>query len=189
MIVLEFVGMFFSIIAVILIATATNNNIYKANILFYISNMALLTFFMLNGIVSIFIQMTFFYATSIIGILRLSNNKKRDFKLISITSIIYSILLIIYLYVNSDLINITFTLKPIDSIAALFAIIGSYLLAFDNYIKRNMAYILFIIADILYVYIGYNNGFIFFTIQSLFFIFTSSFGILNNNKQFNIIKK
>lgn len=186
MIILEFIGMICSIVAVLFIATATNKNIYKANILFYISNISLLTFFMLNGIISIFIQMCFFYITAILGILRLSNNKKRDLKLIITTTTIYFILLIIYLY-NNSLINITFTLKPLDAMASLFAIIGSYLLAFDNYIKRNLAYTLFIIADILYVYIGYNNNFIFFTIQSFFFIFTSTFGIINNYKIFNKI--
>ncbi len=65
MIYFEFIGMFFSIIAVLLISKATNNSIYKANILFYISNLSLLTFFMLNGIISIFIQMTFFYLKTV----------------------------------------------------------------------------------------------------------------------------
>lgn len=104
MIYFEFIGMFFSIIAVLLISKATNNSIYKANILFYISNLSLLTFFMLNGIISIFIQMTFFY---------LFENSLNDIK---------------------------FTLKPLDTFAAILAIIGSYFLAFDNYIKRNLAY-------------------------------------------------
>ena len=135
----EFIGMFISIIAVLLISKATNNSIYKANILFYISNLSLLTFFMLNGIISIFIQMTFFYITSIIGILRLSKNKNRDFKLIFLTSSIYFILLGLYLFENS-LNDIKFTLKPLDTFAAILAIIGSYFLAFDNHIKRNLAY-------------------------------------------------
>ena len=36
--------------------------------------------------------------------------------------------------------DIKFTLKPLDTFAAILAIIGSYFLAFDNYIKRNLAY-------------------------------------------------
>ena len=76
---------------------------------------------------------------SIIGILRLSKNKNRDFKLIFLTSSIYFILLGLYLFENS-LNDIKFTLKPLDTFAAILAIIGSYFLAFDNYIKRNLAY-------------------------------------------------
>lgn len=181
MIVLEFIGMFLSIIAVLFISKATNQHIYKANVLFYISNMSLLTFFIVNGIISIAIQMLFFFITSIIGILRLSSNKSRDKKYILISFSLFILFFSIYLFING-LSNISFSIKPLDVIAASLAIIGSFLLAFDNFVKRNAAYILFIIADVLYVYIGYQNTFYFFMIQSFFFIFTSSIGLKNNFK-------
>ncbi len=42
--------------------------------------------------------------------------------------------------IENSLNDIKFTLKPLDTFAAILAIIGSYFLAFDNYIKRNLAY-------------------------------------------------
>lgn len=185
--ILEFLGMFFSIFAVLYIAKATNEAIYKANVLFYISNIMMFSFFFLNGIVSIFIQMGLFFITAILGILRLSKNKQRDKKIILITSIIYITIFSFYLnYIGLK--DLNFEIKPLDTIASIMAIIGAFLLSYDSFIKRNIAYILFLLADILYIYIGYSNGFYFFMIQSIFYIFTSSIGIKNNiklNKSYN----
>ena len=181
MIILEFLGMVLSIIGVIYIAKANNLAIYKANIMFYCSNLLLFTFFLFNGMVAIFLQMSFFFITSIIGIIRLSTNTNRDIKLIIITFIIYLLILLISTYFY-NLENFQFKFNTLDVLAALMAMIGAYLLPFDNKNKRNMAYLLFILADILYVYIGYMNMFYFFMFQSFLYIFTSSIGIYNNNK-------
>ena len=181
MIILEFLGMVLSIIGVIYIAKANNLAIYKANIMFYCSNLLLFTFFLFNGMVAIFLQMSFFFITSIIGIIRLSTNTNRDIKLIIITFIIYLLILLISTYFY-NLENFQFKFNTLDVLAALMAMIGAYLLPFDNKNKRNMAYLLFILADILYVYIGYMNMFYFFMFQSFLYIFTSSIGIYNNNQ-------
>lgn len=186
MYILEFFGMIFSILGVLLISKATNDSIYRANVLFYISNIILFSFFLLNGVVAIVIQMGFFFITSIFGIIKLSKDKKRDKQILSFLTITFIITLSLYVY-NIGLNTLNFEIKLLDSIAATMAIIGAFLLSFDNFIKRNMAYSLFLLADLIYIYIGYNSGFYFFMIQSIFYIFTSSIGIKNNIK-LNTIK-
>lgn len=179
--IIELLGAFFSIIAALLISKATNESIYRANILFFISNILLLTFFFINGLIPLIIQMTLFFSTAVLGILRLSKNKERDQKIIIFLLSIYFITFGLYIY-TTGINNFSFHISIFDGIASTMAIIGAFLLPYDDFVKRNIAYVLFLLADILFIYVGYTNGFYFFMIQSIFYIFTSSFGLLNNMK-------
>ena len=67
-----------------------------------------------------------------------------------------------------------------DIVAATMAIIGSFLLRTKNESVKIIAFTLFILADLLYAFIGYDKNMLFFMTQSIFFLFTSSYGIYNS---------
>lgn len=77
----------------------------------------------------------------------------------------------------------SFEIQTIDMIASFMAILGSLLLSSFDYIKRNLAFTMFILADLLFVYIAIINGFYFFLLQSLFFfVITGTRGLYKNIK-------
>lgn len=179
---LEFIGAIFSILGAILIGIATKEMLYRAFCSFFVSNIALFTFFLIEGKVPMLIQMAMFFWSAVLGIYRLSSFQKRDKTIIIILLSVYVVILALLL-LNIGISNITFEIKLIDVVASSMAIYGSFLLSSDIKLKRNIAYILFLLADILFVYIGYTNGFYFFMVQSAIFIFTSSAGLYNTNKK------
>lgn len=180
MIILEAIGAVFSIYAAYSMACSTKVNtrpLYIAFICFFISNLALLTFFFLSGKVPIIIQMLLFFATSILGIYKHTKNKKRDVSLISFIVLLY--LSVLILNDVLDFKNTNFEVVLIDFIASSIAIIGSYLLSSHNYKLRGIAFICFFVADVIFVYIGYENAYYFFMIQSTFYLYTSVKGYRN----------
>ena len=183
MIILEAIGAIFSIIGAYLMSLSSKDDtkpLYFGFISFFISNLALLTFFLLNGKVPVIIQMVLFFITAIIGIYKLTNNKKRDVYIMSGILFIYILILILTVFPNIK--NIDFSILIIDFIASFIAILGSFLLSSHNHIVRSYAFIFFFIADIVFVYIGYTNSFYFFMIQSIFYLYTSSKGYHNTMK-------
>lgn len=183
MIVLEALGAVFSIIGAYLMSLSSKDNtrpLYFGFISFFISNLALLTFFTLNGKVPVIIQMILFFITAIIGIYKLTKNRKRDVSIIVIILFIYSSILIFTIIPNIN--DIDFNVLIIDFIAASIAIVGSFLLSSHKHIIRSYAFICFFLADVIFVYIGYVNAYYFFMIQSLFYLYTSSKGYHNTMK-------
>ena len=183
MIILEAVGAVFSIIGAYLMSLSSKDDtrpLYFGFISFFISNLALLTFFTLNGKVPVIIQMILFFITAIIGIYKLTKNRKRDVSIIVIILSIYILILILSVLPNIQ--NIDFNIFVVDFIASLIAIVGSFLLSSHKHIIRSYAFICFFVADIVFVYIGYSNAYYFFMIQSIFYLYTSSKGYLNTMK-------
>lgn len=184
MIILEAIGAIFSIIGAYLMSRSTKANtcpIYWGFVSFFISNLALLTFFTLKGKVPVIVQMILFFVTAVLGIYKLTNERKRDVSLISIVLFIY--LFVLYLKVLPNMSNIDFTVLPIDLIASAIAIYGSFLLSSKNHKTRGIAFICFFVADVIFVYIGYTNAFYFFMIQSIFYLYTSAKGYTNTMKE------
>lgn len=180
MIILEAVGAIFSILGAYLMSNSTKDNtrpIYWGFVSFFVSNLALLTFFTLTGKVPVIIQMILFFVTAVLGIYRLTLNRKRDVSYIVAILAIY--LFIFFKTVIPNMSDIDFTILPIDLIAASIAIYGSFILSSKNHITRGYAFICFFVADIIFVYIGYTNAFYFFMVQSAFYIYTSTKGYLN----------
>jgi hypothetical protein len=183
MITLEIIGAVFSIIGAYLMSLSSKEDtkpLYFGFISFFISNLALLTFFLLNGKVPVVIQMILFFITAIIGIYKLTKNKKRDSSIIGIILFIYISILIITVLPNIK--NIDFNILVVDFIASFIAILGSFLLSSHNHIIRSYAFICFFVADIVFVYIGYSNAYYFFMIQSFFYLYTSFKGYHNTMK-------
>lgn len=177
---LEATGAVFSIFAAYSMSISTKENtrpLYLAFISFFISNLALITFFTVNGKVPIIIQMLLFFATSILGIYKHTLHKRRDVLLMSVVIFFY----IIVLFFNNilDFRNTDFGINGIDLLASCIAIIGSFLLSSHNYKRRGLSFICFFVADMIFVYIGYENQFYFFMVQSLFYLYTSVNGYRN----------
>jgi len=154
------------------------NKLYIAFILFGISNLIFFILFIEKGVLAVAIQMIFFTVTSLNGILRISKNKQRDIKVILWILIPYIISSNIYFYFNKPG-EVTFGFVPIEAFASLLAITGSFVLSAKDKFKRSFAFILFLIADILLAYIGYNHQMYPFMVQSIFFIGTSFLGYYN----------
>ena len=180
MIILEATGAIFSIAGAYLMSLSSKENtrpLYFGFISFFISNLALLTFFVLNGKVPVIIQMILFFITAILGIYKLTKSKKRDVSIICGILFVYSLVLVFSILPNIE--NIDFSILLIDSFASLIAILGSFLLSSHSHLIRSYAFICFFVADIIFVYIGYSNAYFFFMIQSIFFIYTSAKGYHN----------
>jgi uncharacterized membrane protein YhhN len=183
MIILEAVGAVFSIAGAYLMSLSSKDNtrpLYFGFICFFISNLALLTFFTLNGKVPVIIQMILFFITAIIGIYKLTKNRKRDVSVISLVLFIYISVLILTVIPNIK--DIDFSILIVDLIASLIAIVGSFLLSSPKHIIRSYAFICFFVADIVFVYIGYSNAYYFFMVQSIFYLYTSYKGYHNTMK-------
>lgn len=184
MIILEAFGAVFSILGAYLMSLSSKDDtrpLYIGFICFFISNLALLTFFTLNGKIPVIIQMILFFITAIIGIYKLSKNKKRDSKIMALILSIFIALQIQIVLPNMK--NIDFTVLPIDLIASFIAITGSFLLSSHNHIVRGYAFICFFVADVIFVYIGYTNMFYFFMLQSAFYLYTSIKGYRSTMKE------
>ncbi len=185
MVFLEAFGAVFSILGAFLMSLSTKDNqrpLYLAFISFLCANLCLFAFFLFAGKIPMIIQLLFFYAGAFLGVVKKSLTPKRDFKILIFVSLIYMLILLITFYFKS-ITSIEFEILPIDTCAATMAIIGNFLLSSQSHIRRSYAFILFFIADVLYVYVGYVNGFYFFMAQSIFFIYTSLNGYRNTMKE------
>ena len=191
MIILEAMGAIFSILGAYLMSLSGKGNtkpLYLGFICFFISNLALLTFFTLTGKVPVIIQMILFFVTAIIGIYKLTQNRKRDVQIMAFVLVIYIFILIFTVLPNME--QIDFKILLVDFVASIIAIIGSFLLSSHNHVIRSYAFICFFIADVIFVYIGYTNTFYFFMIQSAFYLYTSLKGYSNTMKdEIEILKK
>lgn len=162
-------------------------HLYSAFILFGLSNLFLFAFFLLEGKIPMVIQMLIFGVTALIGIVKTADYENCKFAKDKIEMrdrlIIFSLLylcIVVSLALMLNAFNDTdFNIVPIDLTASIIAVIGSFLLSSHNYIVRSWAFVLFFIADVIFVYIGYTNQFYFFMLQSAFFIYTSSKGFYN----------
>ena len=191
MIILEAMGAIFSILGAYLMSLSGKGNtkpLYLGFICFFISNLALLTFFTLTGKVPVIIQMVLFFVTAIIGIYKLTQNRKRDVQIMAFVLVIYISIFIFTVLPNME--QIDFKILLVDFVASIIAIIGSFLLSSHNHVIRSYAFICFFIADVIFVYIGYTNTFYFFMIQSAFYLYTSLKGYSNTMKdEIEILKK
>jgi uncharacterized membrane protein YhhN len=191
MIILEVIGAIFSILGAYLMSLSGKGNtkpLYLGFICFFVSNLALLTFFTLTGKIPVIIQMILFFVTAIIGIYKLTQNRKRDIRIISFVLAIY--ILIFIFTVLPNMAQIDFKVLLVDFIASLIAITGSFLLSSHNHVVRSYAFICFFVADVIFVYIGYTNAFYFFMVQSAFYLYTSLKGYSNTMKnEIELFKK
>ena len=190
---IEIIASILSISGSLMMTRSTQTNtrpLYFAFALFGMANLFFLFFFTANGIIPIAIQMLFFFVTAINGFLKNSENFKRDLKLIVIVLIPYFIFFASYMIDNMNT-NIDWTIKPIETFASLLAVIGSFVLSSPNHITRSYAFILFLIADSILMYVGYTHSMFAFMFQSMFFVGTSTVSYYRTMKDeiYNFLNK
>jgi len=176
---LEFFGMVFSMLGAFFSSRKSNSNKYilYGFISFLIADIAMFYMALFLGMIPLLTQVIFFTLSAITGISKIKNN-------ILITKLLYilfALMLVSSIYIiglNKE--DLTFDISLIEVIAATLAIIGSFMLAYKEY--RMYSFILFFIADIIYIYVAYEKELLFFGIQSAFFIYTSYAGYKNNKK-------
>jgi len=184
---LEFNGMLFALLGAIYMSrnqTTYKNTMLYAFSFFTFSNMSMLIVAYEHNMLPLVIQQILFFTGAIIGVklqmknvLSLEKYLKYN-KIFNIILFVYISLLI--LFVSSNSIDFSFVMDNIEIFAAILAIIGNFLLPRELYLAR-IAFQLFIIADILYVFIAYEHNMYFFLVQSLFTVYTAYKGLKNTN--------
>jgi len=179
--ILEFSGMIFSISGSYMASRNEKRfteTVYIAFWLFFFSNLSVLIVAITNQLIPLIIQTLFFFTGSIIVILSRSNNKERDvFRIIYI--LLPYLLFIMYLILSIDFSLLNFNITSIEVFAAIMAIVGNFIFQKREDLFKLIAFMLFFFADILYVYVAFENSLFFFMTQSAFFIYTSFNGIFN----------
>lgn len=177
----EFLGMVFSMLGAFYMSRDYNKDprhMEKAFSFFLISNVSMIMLSAALLMIPLLIQMGLFMITAYNGLIKNRPDYKKFLFLIPlVTFTIGSILLTINLGNNIKL-EITIT----EVLAAAMAIYGSHIAKEEIYNKRILSFILFFVADILYIMIAYDKGLLFFGIQSAFFLYTSLSGLNNTIK-------
>lgn len=180
--ILEFTGMILSIMGALYMSKnmkSEENTMFKSGFFFFISNFVMIGVALYHGIATLAIQMLFFFLTSIIVLM--SHTKEKEKTLMFISLVLFTLVILFGLsYDHLDFSSMNF--KPIGIIAAIIAISGSFLLKTKSERVRIMAFISFLIADTLYLKVGFDSRMYFFMAQSAFFLYTSGRGIKGSLK-------
>lgn len=172
---LEFLGMALGIVGSILMATSSKDKTKPLLYAYYaygLSNYVLLFVVANAGLVFVYSQMIIFGLLGLRGIYTFGNkNTVFYFASVLFLSIISS-----SFFFNENV----FVLDFKELILTVFAIVGTVFLANKNHIIREYAFILFILADIGFVYLFFSNELIFMTMQYAFYLITSSIALYRN---------
>lgn len=159
------------------VANKVEDAILSAFILFFASNVLMFHFALDAELYALAIQFCFFFAATVLGIMNLTESEalKKTTLLISAIFIFTAISRIPELPAVPDI-----NFRVTEVIAATLAVLGNLFLRSLDSGKQITAFSFFIVADVLYVYIGLSGGHTAFTLMSMFFILMSSKGLVNN---------
>jgi len=184
---IEVIATLITIIGAIFMGKADDKSLLIAFILYTFANSIYLIISLNHSMLFLFIQMLFFYSTSIFGILNKAEviglNKV---KILSILLFIQSIIIITL--INNVRLKIEDNINYIELTASVIVILGSIWLTINN-VRKIYGFIAFLIGDLIYIKVGLDNNMIPFAVQSMFFVFTSSYGIYNSEKEWKNIKE
>lgn len=186
---LEFYGMLASMTGAYLMSrdhVKFPNTMYLAFITFMTSNIALFYVALVTGLVPLMVQLVMFFVGAALVIIAHSKNASRDRNIIVAVTTAYIVLMTI-VFINSN-IKFDFKIGVIDTMAAAIAISGSFAMKSHDNIVKLWAFAAFFVADVFYVYIGFENELYFFMTQSLFFWYTSIAGANNVLKNMKLVK-
>jgi len=188
---LEFVGMLGAISGAVFMSRdprIVKNNMLKAFSSFVIANLAMLIVAIINEMSALVIQQLLFLSGAVIGFRVNLYKTKVNIKVLN--KIMYSLYVILFLYMLNVIylsLNLNFSninLPVIESLAAFMAILGNFLLS-GTYSSQLKAFILFIIADIVYIWIAIDHNMYFFMLQSAFTVYTAYSGYINVSRLLN----
>lgn len=157
---------------------------YKGFWGFVVSNMMIIMLSISVQAYPMFLQMIAFMIPSTIGIMQLTKQKK-TMKIIM--SLFYSVI-IIFTYeaiINLDMNSYNVNL---DTYAAPIAVIGSFVLVMKDMRKRKYAFLIFIIADFIYIVFTMNQSWYILMVQYAIFVGIATKSFLDSMNQENPIR-
>lgn len=172
---IEFVAMGFSMLGAFYMSKGVQTMV-KSFAAFGLANMLLIVVSLHIGLLPLLIQMVFFGYASYSGLIKFEIDK------LLLRSIV--VIYIIALYFIIDIREMTFEITLIEVIASTMAIVGAIIIKYNS--QRKNAFILYFLADVLFVYIAYTHNMLWFGIQSAFFIYTSFAGYMREYKKENL---
>ena len=148
------------------VKTKSDKDRYKGFWGFMISNLIIMTMAIGIQAYPLFIQMIAFTIPSTIGLVQLSKNK------VIIKIIVLFFYAISLNFINEAIIGFSYEnyVVGLDTYAAPIAIIGSFILIIKDLSIRKNAFLMFIMADTIYVYFAIQQGWYILMIQYVVFI-------------------
>lgn len=177
----EFLGMVFSMLGAFYMSRDYNKDprhMEKAFSFFLISNVSMIMLSAALLMIPLLIQMGLFMITAYNGLIKNRPDLKRVVLIVPVITFIIGA----FLFITNMQKEMSLHITIIEVLAAAIAIYGSHIAKEEIYNKRILSFILFFVADILYVMIAYDKGLLFFGIQSAFFLYTSLSGLNNTIK-------
>ncbi len=177
----EFLGMIFSMLGAFYMSRDYNKDprhMEKAFTFFLISNVSMIMLSAALLMIPLLIQMGLFMITAYNGLIKNRPDLKRVVLIVPVITFIIGA----FLFITNMQKEMSLHITIIEVLAAAIAIYGSHIAKEEIYNKRILSFILFFVADILYVMIAYDKGLLFFGIQSAFFLYTSLSGLNNTIK-------
>lgn len=177
----EFLGMVFSMLGAFYMSRDYNKDprhMEKAFTFFLISNVSMIMLSAALLMIPLLIQMGLFMITAYNGLIKNRPDLKRVVLIVPVITFIIGA----FLFITNMQKEMSLHITIIEVLAAAIAIYGSHIAKEEIYNKRILSFILFFVADILYVMIAYDKGLLFFGIQSAFFLYTSLSGLNNTIK-------
>jgi len=179
--VLEFLGASATIAGSFLISRGKGDKfLYLGFISFLTANSLMFAFAGGIGMISLQIQMVAFFILGIPVITSTKMFERNRGKTYLYLIVAFSVSMILFSVVRTEELNYSYTY--IEIITAIMAVIGSYIMKYDNRDIKTIGFMLFFIADLIYIFISVEKGLVFFGIQSVFFLYTSVSGIKNELK-------
>lgn len=177
----EFLGMVFSMLGAFYMSRDYNKDprhMEKAFSFFLISNVSMIMLSAALLMIPLLIQMGLFMITAYNGLIKNRPDLKRVVLIVPVITFIIGA----FLFITNMQKEMSLHITIIEVLAAAIAIYGSHIAKEEIYNKRILSFILFFVADILYIMIAYDKGLLFFGIQSAFFLYTSLSGLNNTIK-------
>lgn len=173
--ILEFIGMVSTMGGAFMITSKNEKTRFYGLFSFIVANYTVFAFASMKGLLPLQIQMVFFLIATSPALKNYTNNWKIIRNSLFVFTVVYATVMIMFVDMK-----ISSTHIPIvELMAAGIAVLGSYLQKYKVSDIRVISFMMFFIADVLYVIISIENTMLFFGIQSLFFWYTSIKGISN----------
>jgi len=144
---------------------------------FMSANIFMLAVAFYHNLLPMVVQMVLFFSSSALMIYSFTEEKEKVKRIFILLFSTLFVSLSLYLY-NAEL---DYSMPPlIEILTAMIAVLGAYLLMSKDRDVELTAYMFFLIADIMYISIAYDNSMYFFMIQAIFVVGTSILAIRTN---------
>lgn len=149
----------------------STKKVYWGFWMFSIANASMLLVAADKMVLGLLLQLPFFMYTSTRGvILNGDDSQKNRDKIISLVLVVVPIVVLLNL---NDFSTNTFSFKlltdgAVGILAAAISVIGAFMLAYQNMVLRARAFVFYMAANVLYLYVAYQAHMNFFLAQTVF---------------------